>query len=192
MNNIEEDLKRAMARQDPPGELAGKIMLKVSSSPQVEPEAQSSRNKILSFRPKPRFLVWLATAAAAACLVGLFISRSYVASRDRGPDAGSVQNRVSQAGADQSQPPANQPAAPDLKQGERVLAAVAGTRRGLSVRHINISSHKRAIDSQTAEEARYVEEQLKLALAITSAKLGYAQRSIQEADGTAPDREVNR
>ncbi|HKF59684.1 MAG TPA: hypothetical protein VKJ45_29855, partial [Blastocatellia bacterium] len=78
MNSIEEDLKQALRRQEPPADFAGKVMDLVNSGAGLGPEKRPGPNKVLVFRLRPKVVVWLATAAAAACLVGLVITRSYV------------------------------------------------------------------------------------------------------------------
>jgi len=194
MNSIEEDLKQALRRQEPPAGFGGKVMDLVNSAAGLEPEKRSGPNKVLLFRPRPKVVVWLATAAAAACLVGLVITRSYVGDRGRvaAPLSGSnlpLPNAAPPPNADQ------QPAAgPNLGPNENGpgLQRIGGRDQRLPAHHWRAGSRRVNAGTDVQMEARYAEEQLRLALAITSAKLGYAQRSIQEADGTnTMDREVN-
>jgi len=196
MNSIEDDLKRALRRQEPPADFAGKIMNRVVSGEDLEPEPSSGPNKVLGFRLKPKLMVWLATAAAAACLLGLFVTRFYQPDRSRIPISGSDQASASRTvpGTAQPQPNDSQPPAPGVTHAESVSTGQLAESRGEKgrIRRFKSDSYHRAARSSTLEEARFAEEQLKLALAITSAKLGYAQRSIQEADGTGtPERETN-
>jgi hypothetical protein len=198
MNNIEEDLKRALRRQNPPSDFVGKIMGRVASGETLEPEADPGANKVLAFRPKPRAMVWLAAAAAAALLMGLFITRSYMPDRGQHLGSGSGSPPVT---AENSQPQVAPPLpmAPKTasgpkeggNKGETDLVASGGAQQH-SPHSVAGSYHRRA-PAHPSEEVRHAEEQLKLALSITSAKLGYAQRTIQEADGTSsPDRDINR
>jgi hypothetical protein len=194
MNSIEEGLKQALKRQEPPAGFAGKVMDLVNSGAGLEPEKRPGPHKVLVFRLRPKVMVWLATAAAAACLVGLVITRSYVGGRGRVavPDPVSASNLPHQApppSADQ------QPAAgPSLGRNENGpgLQRMAGRDERQPAHHWRAGSRRVNPGMDLPMEARHAEEQLRLALAITSAKLGYAQRSIQEADGTnTGDREVN-
>src|SRR5215510_9238917 len=89
MNSIEDDLKRALRRQEPPADFAGKIISRVASGESLEAEPRPGPNKVLGFRLKPKLMVWLATAAAAACLLGLFVTRFYQTDRSRAPISGS-------------------------------------------------------------------------------------------------------
>src|SRR5215469_9810612 len=97
MNSIDEDLKQALRRHEPPAGFSGKVMDLVNSGAGLEPERRPGPNKVLVFRLRPKVVVWLATAAAAACLVGLVITRSYVADRDQVAVPGPV--------SESSQPP---------------------------------------------------------------------------------------
>src|SRR5262249_49881365 len=196
MNSIEDDLKRALRRQEPPGDLAAKIMNRVVSGENLEPERHPRTNKVLGFRLKPKLMVWLATAAAAACLLGLFVTRSYQSDRTRIPTSGSGPATASRTEVGDGQPKSNDNPAPASivasdKSGStpQLAGGHAGQRRS---KHLRTESYHRGAGNPTSAEARFAEEQLKLALEITSAKLGYAQRSIQEADGArAPEREIN-
>jgi hypothetical protein len=196
MNNIEEDLKRALRRQDPPADLVGKIMNRVGSGRGLEPEPSPEPGKVLGFRPKPKVMVWLAGAAAAACLVGLFVTRSYMADRGKTlvPGSGPASAWSEPPSGAQPQPGGNQVTAQGAKDDKsNIKQNLVGTSGGERRHHIKAAGYHRRAGSYPAEAARQAEEQLKLALAITSAKLGYAQRSIQEADGSStPDREVDR
>jgi len=196
MNRIEEDLKRALRRQEPPADFAGKITSRVASGENLELERRPGANKVLGFRPKAKLMVWLATAAAAACLLGLFVARTYQSDRARTPilDSGSTSASRTESGT--AQPQSNKNPAPDSgathdeSDSTQQLAKRHGERR--SIKHLRNDQYHRGAGSPTSEEARFAEEQLKLALAITSAKLGYAQRSIQEVDGTSTtERQVN-
>ena len=197
MNSIDEDLKQALRRQEPPAGFSGKVMDLVNSGASLEPEKRPGPNKVLVFRLRPKVVVWLATAAAAACLVGLVITRSYVGGRGRvavpAPVSGS--NLPSQDAAPPPSAGQQTAAIPNLgrnENGPAVQRIVRSRDQRLSAHHWRAGSRSVNAGTDVRMEARYAEEQLRLALAITSAKLGYAQRSIQEADGTnTMDREVN-
>ena len=191
MNDIEEGLKRALKRQDPPADFTGRVMDRLASGQNLESEPSPGPNKVLRFRLRPKVMVWLA-AAAAACLIGLFVTRSYMADRGRIPGSGPA------AGVE-----ANLPAQPQLqgnngaesreKHGDVEPHDLVGSGEAAGLQPARHRIRRRHPVAAPSEEARQAEEQLKLALAITSAKLGYAQRSIQEADGAStPYREVNR
>jgi len=196
MNSIEEDLKQALRRQEPPADFAGKVMDLVNSGAGLGPGKRPGPNKVLVFRLRPKVVVWLATAAAAACLVGLVITRSYVGDRGRvevpPPVSGSDlphQDAAQQPNADQQTA-----AGPNLGRNESGpgLQRMGGRDERQPAHHWRAGSRRVNAGTDLPMEARHAEEQLRLALAITSAKLGYAQRSIQEADGTnTMDREVN-
>lgn len=196
MNNIEDDLKRALRRQEPPADFAAKIMNRVVSGENLEPEPHLVPNKVLGFRLKPRVMVWLATAAAAACLLGLFVTRSYQSDRPRAPisDSGQASAPRSERGTALTQPDSKQTTAADATKDDSISRPVAAESHGgrRHIHHLRWDPNHKGTSSQPSEEARRAEEQLKLALAIASAKLGYAQRSIQEADGTNTlDRGIN-
>jgi hypothetical protein len=187
MNNIEDDLKRALRRQEPPPDLASKIMGRVAAGEGLEPKSRPRSNKVLAFRPKPRVFIWLATAAAAACLVGLFVTRGYLAERANtsGPAV------VAEKTEDTAPPVVETPKSSDDRGGpDNLKPKVVGDD---GHKQPGMRSYHRRPASHPSEEARRAEEQLRLALAITSAKLGYAQRSIREVDGTGTSpRDLNR
>jgi hypothetical protein len=194
MNSIDEDLKQALRRQEPPAGFGDKVMDLVNSGAGLEPEKRPGPNKVLVFRLRPKVVVWLATAAAAACLVGLVITRSYVADRARVGAPFSGSNLPAHEAAPQQSPDQQTAPGPNLESNENGQ----GLQRIRSRDERQHANHRRAGSRRVNDgmdvqmEARQAEEQLRLALAITSAKLGYAQRSIQEADGTnTMDREVN-
>jgi len=192
MNNIEEDLRRALRRQDPAGDFVGKVIGRIASGEGLEPEEHTGSDNVVPFRRKPRVMVWLATAAAAACLVGLFVTRSYMNERGKvpGADSGSVSAEKMRPGSTNPPRADGVPSTGDIQSGgpaEHDKVAVVSKKLHGGARY------NRGAGRHPLDEARRAEEQLKLALAITSAKLGYAQRSIQEADGSSgPDRAVNR
>lgn|SRR5215831_13815578 len=195
MNSIEEDLKQALKRQEPPADFAGKVMDRVNSGAGLEPEKRPGPNKVLVFRLKPKVVLWLATAAAAACVLGLFTIRSYVAGRGSVEVAGpvSTSNQLPRAATPQPSDARPNPepsilGGNEIGRGRRQIGA--GALRP-AIRRSRVISHRGA-GTSVPDEARRAEEQLRLALAIASAKLGYAQRSIQEADGTnSVDRGAN-
>src|SRR5262249_22851288 len=167
MNSIEDDLKRALRRQEPPGDLAAKIMNRVISGENLEPERHTGTNKVLGFRLKPKLMVWLATAAAAACLLGLFVTRFYQSDRTRITTSGSGPATALQAGPGDGQPESNGNKAPASivtsdKSGAtpQLAGGHAGQRRG---KHLRTESYHRGAGNLASAEARFAEEQLKLA-----------------------------
>jgi len=193
MNSIEEDLKQALRRQEPPADFAGKVMDRVNSGSGLEPEKRPGPNKVLVFRLKPKVVLWLATAAAAACVLGLFTIRSYFADRGSVEVAGpvSTSNQLPRVATPQPSDARPNPA-PSIAEGNEIGRGPRRIGAGDLRPGIRRSSHRGHAGTSVPDEARRAEEQLRLALAIASAKLGYAQRSIQEADGTnSVDREAN-
>jgi hypothetical protein len=185
VNNIEEDLKRALRRQDPPPDLASKIMGRVASGEGLEPDRGRGQNNVFTFRPKHKVLVWLAAAAAAACLVGLFVTRGYLA--ERGKTAASAPVAKETGG---NAPPADQIVVSGKPGPDKAGPAWTG---GPGPGHHSTGLYHKRIASHPSEEARRAEEQLRLALSITSATLGYAQRSLEEVNGTSDSsRDLNR
>src|SRR5215510_5803797 len=176
MNDIEEGLKRALKRQDPPADFTGRVMDRLASGQNLDSEPSPGPNKVLRFRLRPKVMVWLA-AAAAACLIGLFVTRSYMADRGRipgsGPAAG-VEAKVDLPAPPQL--PGNNGAESREKQGDVEPHDLVAGDEGAGLRPARHRIRRRHPVAAPSEEARQAQEQLKLALAITSAKLGYAQR----------------
>jgi hypothetical protein len=195
MNSIEEDLKQALRRREPQADFAGKVMGLVNSGEGLEPEKRRGPNKVLVFPLRPKVLVWLATAAAAACVVALFVTWLHVADRGNKAVSDGVSASNPQVVTPQSTGGQMTEAVPLLKDNGRGSSRRQAPNYGSQavINRVRNRPFRGIAGKGVPEEARHAEEQLRLALAITSAKLGYAQRSIQEADGTgAVDREVNR
>jgi hypothetical protein len=197
MNSIEEDLKQALRRREPPAEFAGKVIGLVNSGERPGREESRGPSKVLVFPLKPKLVVWLATAAAAACLAALFVTRFYVADRGslEAPGRVSASNELPHAATPQPIGGQVAAAAQVLEGNGNGSGPHQARNRGPrpTIHRSRTGSYQGNAGKEVPEEARHAEEQLRIALAITSAKLGYAQRSIQEADGTSiVDREVNR
>jgi len=188
MNNIEEDLKRALRRQEPTAGFVDTVMGRVASGDGMEAEPSERSNRVLAFRPKPKPLLWLA-AAAAACLALLFVARPHFVGNNRIANSeSSVESAASNDGTRLARPLTSDATSPN-----RAGTGVDKPKQLVQRIPHRVTASKRLAAAHPPEEVRRAEEQLRLALAITSSKLGYAQRSVQEADGAANlEREVNR
>ena len=110
--------------------------------------------------------------------MGLFVTRGYLAERGKMSGAPVVAEKTGDTAPSvvETQKSSDDRGSSD-NQESKLIGHNGHRQPGIRPYHRRPASHP-------SEEARRAEEQLRLALAITSAKLGYAQRSIREVDGT--------
>ena len=174
MNHLDDELRLALRREDPPPDFAERVL------DRLDAERRASESPARS-RRSPLYGLAAAAALALMALAGLWVASLLSNGRKAaGPpvaeappsvseEGNKVTNRHEQPDDEPHKSAAAPPRSPSLhrvaRRGERSRAPQAG---------------RQAVSDLSAAQAEAAREQLMLALRIAGAKLNMAQRKIQE------------
>jgi hypothetical protein len=185
MKNLDEELRIAMRRQEPAPDFTARVLARIPSG--SRPRAKTWSIFLSWFQPFRTEWMAAAIAVLAILIAGAVSYRLYRVGHEPPVVAGAADRPVDVSEHQGVGSVANTPPSvpEELAKDEPVAAQVQNQvqRRGAVHRH----KHPSGGDRELLAEGKKAAEQLRLALFITSAKLGLAQKAMQRMNESGTD-----